>query len=652
MSEVISNEDDISKIVSNFQTQSLKREIELLDEKLHLLDSESQAKISNLSTQLALEKETEIKLRNQLSTKDKAISELNDVIKDYLSELINLKKCLSLKEEKLQEMMTQFNSIKSNCNTISAALNSKEENEKKNEIELKKAINDKLKIESKIKELIALVNEYMKQLDELNEKCSNLEREKSNLKLEISNLTEENKKLYNENAEYVNELKNIKETIDKCEEMSNKYGQQNNELKNENDNLNNQIIENKQRIDSLLNENNKLNLLINDYKMKKSKLENDLTMSIKYQKQTNNKHETEIQDIISYCNENIEIISNWLDANFNFNNYNEKNLNTIQLTSNSSYILAQYNINFELIKNKLYSAQDKMNQQMHLMQKYQDDNNNLNLTEKNKYLSTLKNIYNNLILDIQNHSYFKCDYQLNNINETDEIMQFLNLIDAVINQVLKYLSAINEEKNDLMEEIEKFKNDINDMQILSNKLTQENNEYRTLYNNDYALLKEDMNNLKQNYDKCLQMNQILEKKIKNYETEFELKQMQINSLEEMVKRRSNLNNNMTNNLTNNNITDNNSEDYKLGFYNNNNNSYNSTSLNDANKKIQMLSQDREKLIQDNMKLIQYNKKLKEQINSLNQIINEISENNNNNNEIIENNNDENIDDIINEEKEK
>ena len=325
MSEIISsNEDDINKLVSNFQTQSLKREIELLDEKLHLLDSETQAKINNLSAQLALEKETEIKLRNQLSTKDKAISELNEVVKDYLSELINLKKCLSLKEEKLQEMMTQFNSIKSNCNTISAALNSKEENQKKNEMELKKAINDKLKIESKIKELIALINEYMKQLDDLNEKCANLEREKSNLKLEISNLTEENKKLYNENIDYGNELKNIKETIDKCEEMSNKYGEQNNELKNENDNLNNQLIENKQRIDSLLDENNKLNLLINDYKLKKTKLENDLTMSLQYQKQSNNKHENEIQDIVSYCNENIENISIWIDSAFNMNP-NEEN---------------------------------------------------------------------------------------------------------------------------------------------------------------------------------------------------------------------------------------------------------------------------------------------------------------------------------------
>ena len=208
---------------------------------------------------------------------------------------------------------------------------------------------------------------------------------------------------------------------------------------------------------------------------------------------------------------------------------------------------------------------------------------------------------------------------------------------------MKYLSSVNDEKNLMIDEIEKYKTDINNLQMLNNKLTQENNDFRVkLYNNDYTLLKEDMNNLKENYDKCCQMNQILEKKIKNYETEFELKQMQINSLEEMVKRRSNLTNNLTNN-----VTENNSEDYKPGFYNNNN-SYNSTSMNDANKTIQKLSQDREKLIQDNMKLIQYNKKLKEQINSLNQIINDLSENNNNNHN--ENNN-ENIDEIINEEQE-
>ena len=99
MSE-ISNSEDINKIVSNFQTQSLKREIELLDEKLRILDKESQNKINNLTNQLAQEKESEIKLRNQLSTKDKAISELNEIIKDYQSELIAQKKKFKFKRRK------------------------------------------------------------------------------------------------------------------------------------------------------------------------------------------------------------------------------------------------------------------------------------------------------------------------------------------------------------------------------------------------------------------------------------------------------------------------------------------------------------------------------------------------------------------------
>ena len=642
MSEISTN-DDISKIVTNFQTQSLKREIELLDEKLRILDQESQNKISNLTNQLAQGKESEIKLRNQLSTKDKAISELNDIIKEYQSELISQKKILSQKDEKLQEMMVQFNSIKSNCNTISAALNSKEENQKKNEIELRKAINDKIKIESKIKELIGVVNEYMKQLDELNEKCSNLERENNNLKLVNSNLVNENKKLYNDNNDYANELKNIKETIDKCEEMSNKYVEQNKNMKLENDNLNNQLLENKQRIDSLLNENNKLNLLINEFKIKKSKMENDLAMTIQYQKKSNDKHENDIQDIISYCNDNINKIIKWIDNTFgtgqfpNNNDNNNLNLGDNQLSLNSSFTNSQYNINFESLRKKLNNIQENINNDKSLIRKYQDEANekyNLFMIEKGKYLDILKKIYNTITSEVHSHNYFICDYHVNSFNnpKNDEFLKLLNLIEAVINQVLKYLSSVTEEKNLIMNEIEKYKNNINDLQVINDNLINENNEYKIqIYNNDYSKIQENMNILQENYDKCAQMNQILEKKIKNYETEFELKQMQINSLEEMVKRRNN------NNL-NSNTENNNTDEYQPGYYNN---SYNSSSVNNQNKTIQRLEQDREKLIKDNMKLIQYNKKLKEQINSLNQIINNLTMNNNNNNE-QENNDDNNI----------
>ena len=601
MSE-ISNDVDLSKIVANFQSQNLKRELELLDEKLRMLDEESQNKINNLTNQLTLEKENEVKLRNQLCTKDKAISELNQIIKDYQTELITQKKNLSLKEEKLQEMMIQFNSIKSNCNTITAALNSKEENEKKNELELRKAINDKMKIESKIKELIGVVNEYMKQLDEMNNKYSNLERENNNLKLANSNLIDENKKLFRDNNDYSNELKNIKETINKCEEMSNTYVEQNKRLTSENENLNKQLFEEKQRIDSLLSENSKLNLELNEFKINKSKKENNLTMTIQYQNKCKDKHEIDLQNIISYCNDNINKIINWLDNSFMINpNDNINNMNNNQIVI-STFTPRLFNINFDILIKKLNNIKNIINNDIMLIRQCQDETNkkyNVLINDKNKYMEMLNKIYNTIISEINKNNYFPYDYLINTFNNAnnDEFMQLLNSIDAIINQLLRYLSSVYDEKNLISKEIDNCKNTISDFQNINDNLVQENNDYKIkLYNGNNS------NNFQDKYNKYEQMNHILEKKIKNYETEIELKQMQINSLEEIIRRRGN---NLSNNLEINNIDEN---------YNNN-----------QSLTIKKLEQDREKLIKDNMKLIKYNKKLKEQINNLNQIINSFNQ---------------------------
>ena len=484
-----------------------------------------------------------------------------------------------------------------------------------------------MKIESKIKELISVVNEYMKQLDELNEKCSNLELENNNIKLVNSDLVNENKKLASDNNKYIEELKNIKNSIDNCEEMSNKYLEQNKQLKLDNENLNNQLMENKQRIDSLLDENNRLNIILNEYKLKISKIENDLNMAIQYQQKSNDKHENDIQDIISYCNDNINNIIKWVDNSFGLNYNSDSSLINNKVLLNSSFSSDQFNINFDELKQKLNNAQEKIYNEFDMMNKSQEESKNkfnLFLSQKEKYLDILKKIYNTVTSEIHEKNYFICDYHIDNFNnpKNDELLQLLNLVDTVINRVLRYLSSVAEEKDLITNEINKYKNNISDLQAINDNLMKENNDCKEkIYNNDYSRLKNDMNNLQEDYNKCIQMNQILEKKIKNYETEFELKQMQINSLEEMVKRR--------------NTENNNSYDYQPGYYNNSNIS---TSNNNLEKNIKRLEEDREKLIKDNMKLIQYNKKLKEQINNLNQIINNLASNSNNNgnNDIINN----------------
>ena len=120
-----------SNLVTAFQTQNFKRQIDLLEQKLEINEREYQNKILSLTEQNSLLNSTEVKLRTQLSTKDKALYELNSILKEYQTEVINLKKALCLSEEKLATMTNDFNSIKSNCNNISIALNSKEDSQKK-----------------------------------------------------------------------------------------------------------------------------------------------------------------------------------------------------------------------------------------------------------------------------------------------------------------------------------------------------------------------------------------------------------------------------------------------------------------------------------------------------------------------------------------
>ena len=74
-----------SNLVTAFQTQNFKRQIDLLEQKLEINEREYQNKILSLTEQNSLLNSTEVKLRTQLSTKDKALYELNSILKEYIS---------------------------------------------------------------------------------------------------------------------------------------------------------------------------------------------------------------------------------------------------------------------------------------------------------------------------------------------------------------------------------------------------------------------------------------------------------------------------------------------------------------------------------------------------------------------------------------
>ena len=628
------NNDELNKIASNFQNENYKRQIELLSEKLSMKESEYTSQINNLISQLNFLKDTEIKLRTSLSERDKAITEFNQLIKEYQTELINLKKLLCEKDQKLSEMSLKFNSIKSNCNTISAALNSREETNKNIEHNLTKAINDKNKIGNKLEELVSIANEYKKQLDIMNSKCLSLERENNNLKYDNNNLSNENKKFFNHNNKYLSEITGYKNNINEFEKVTKEYNEQVTKLQNEVDNLNKKLTDNKNQINALLEENSKLNTIVNEIKNKKNIIEKELSNNIKLNKKNNEiiaQYEIDMKTIVKFCNENIKNINLWIDNylgsdipnNNNFNNFCENNdcscdcnlsntkdnnlnkrlsMKSSQKTINSVYDNMNSNnnnIDFEQIKQKLYALKNKLNTESSIAQKYNNETND----KLNKYLEILNIIYNNILNEVNAHQYFIYDNIINNCsdpNENDECVNMLNIINILINKLLQYLLDVSNENNYLRNDISNYKTKIIELQKMNQDLLNENKDYKAkTYDNKH---------LNNDFNKCAQMNKILEKKIKNSETELELKQMQINSLEEIIKRRGENNN---------------------GFVNEENKTQ-------QNEKIKKLEEDRVKLIKDNMKLIQYNKKLKEQINNLNSIINNISSNNNFNS--IENNN--------------
>ena len=128
LNNTINNNNNNDNFVNEIQNLNLQRQIELLEQKIVLNENEYNKHIKELNNQINILSTLENKLRNQLSTKDNALYELNKILKEYLNELINLKKVIYEKDKKITAMTNEFNSIKCNYTNISNVLNEREEN--------------------------------------------------------------------------------------------------------------------------------------------------------------------------------------------------------------------------------------------------------------------------------------------------------------------------------------------------------------------------------------------------------------------------------------------------------------------------------------------------------------------------------------------
>ena len=567
-------------LVSNFQNQNYKRQIDLLEQKLNMNEREYQNKIEKLQTEVQTLSNLEIKLRNQLSNKDKAIYEFNNIIKDYQNELINVKKTLCLKEEKLSQITNEFNSIKCNCNNITLALSSREESHNKLENDLNQIMKEKNKSEQKIKELIEVMNAYSQEINKINEKNQNLEKQNFELKSKNDNLINDNSKLNYQvqSTEITN--KNYQDDIQNLQKINSGLVEDNRKMKYDIQNLNNEIYELNQKYNLTNNELIHLKSNYSDMKTDKNKLETDLAINIKNNQNNINKVqklENDIENIINDANDNIKMIINWIENYLGI--FQNEKISVPELPINTS---PNNRILFDQLKQKIMNVRDKVNNNLTSIQnyRYQIDNNMSEINDKFvRNIERIKNIYENLKIEIENNRYFQI-YPLENNNK--DFHEFVNKLDNLINQLLQFIYNSQLDKQNIINQNITFKNELNnihqkydsflrDYEFLNKKYIDLENKNKD--NND--IIYEDFENLKQEY-------KILEKKNKNLNTEIELKDLQINSLQQMVDRRNNLSSGNINGL-------------------------------DFSEKIKKLEIDNSKLINDNMLLVEENKNLKKEL---------------------------------------
>ena len=548
------NKENNNNIFSNYEEDNLKNKLYYLEKKYELKESECVAKIQSLTNQLLLMKDTHIQLKNQLLLKDKAISEFNTLIKDYQMELLNYKQKIELKNQKIRTLKDKLNSIKLNNNLISNVLNSN----RTIEYDLNRALSDKGKAEIEIKELKDIINKNNCEINKIKEKNFDIQKKIIDLEKEKNELSIENKKLLleNENFKKVIDEKNI--NLNKHENTINELNEKNNEFQNIFNKYNIQMRDNNQQINNLMGIDNIMRDTINELKTLKNKIEKEKNEAI-----------INMNTIIKESNDNINVICDWIE-NYMSEPIENKVAPDISLSLSNGFTKEKKEkVSFKKLINLLQDTRNKMidSKKIELTNENnnKDDKDENNDKDKvNQILIEIKSIYNNLKDEIKNKNYF--DYseenkQTNNDNK-DEV-NFINNLKNIINELLKYLSSIKNNNENLKE-------NNNNAKLQNNNNEKEDNKIKDGSNNDEEI------------KKLNQLNKIYEKKIKNLETNIELKQMEINSLQEIIERRTNIN------------------------FSDNGHNFN---------EYMKLKKDKEKLLKDNMKLINQNKKLEDLLNS-------------------------------------
>jgi chromosome segregation ATPase len=444
-----------------FQMENFKRQTTVLEDKLKLYETDITSKANHLTDQLSLLSGSETKLRNQVISKDKVIFDLESGFKDQNIIISNLNKQLLEKDDLNNQLKQEINEILSKFRNITKRMEIKEEEFRKaceeKDLQINKYVHEKTSVEDKLTQVIDIIKQYSKELDELNGKVYHYESEYKAAKQINERQNEEIEQLIRDNNDLQENIVKYKDISYKVQDAERLIDNLESALKNERvkfDSLsrNNQDLLEKYQLlrDKIAGENNPDNLKLTvDSKVSEiNKLNcglDGLMKTVKAFELKNFELDNENRELVNHLNTDIVSLIQWIETYLG--NFYDNNFNIPDISSTISKSL-RAKLKFDNLKEAVINTRRRVNEEFHKiltnlgeykrsnsefnhkLEVLNSENHNLKLqlAEKDEDVKALRQESENYRLNINNNkeSFTKLKKEFN--EERDNFNNFLERI--------------------------------------------------------------------------------------------------------------------------------------------------------------------------------------------------------------------------------
>lgn len=452
---------------------------------------------------------TESDLKRELSQTATQLANSNEKLQSLLGENEYMKNQLYQTEEHLNKISIQYNILQGDYDKMYEDYTQLSGQNKVMKDQFNQLLYDNDGKDTQISTMSALIEKYANDIEELKSKLVITDKEKENYESMINikeknemKMKNENEELKKENDKLKNEIENLNGKLKEHAEYINTIELQATNYQTENTNMGKMITKLQTQIEDLNELNQKLTKEkeeLQNYKSSQEKNETNFSNEI-------SKLKGELSNIKSITNDNIASITHWIE-NYFCTVYSPN----VQLPEMSINNTINDHISFDKLKKTLIASKNKIDNELNdTMQKNKEMKGILTKGQDENYKMQkfIEDVYNYIQNEVEMGKYF-------NLNKNN----------------FQY-------EKDYQKEIEENLNKIFSLLKRKKESTEENYANKLLEDN--SLLNNELNELRIKFDSIYNENLSLDKKNKYLLQEIDMKKAQIKSQEEIINRRSNL----------------------------------------------------------------------------------------------------------------